>query len=265
MPKLTEVEIAARKSFVYAACDALLAQDESPRSASHVRAEMQRMRPHEALGDTKYVHLFLSEWRRDREASDGDAATVISSALVHALRTELHAQAVKAKAECDARLDGMLVDAQELLGLNSKLEEQIAQLEVDVALRTSERDEALGALVECRTHLESSQAALADARVRQEATAVQLAAAAAERADLETKCATWQDAARDGVQVTERLRTELDAALTATKDAIERATAAEAAAEELRATTASRRFLKPGRNVASKPQRFKHGLSGPPR
>src|SRR5687768_8482592 len=106
MPKLSEAEIAARKSFVYAAFDAPLDQGETPRSASHVRAEMQRMRPHEALGDTKYVHLFLLEWRRDREASNGDAdSTAISSALLYALKTELHAQTVKAKAECDARLD----------------------------------------------------------------------------------------------------------------------------------------------------------------
>jgi septal ring factor EnvC (AmiA/AmiB activator) len=210
------------------------------------------------------VHLFLMEWRGDREASNGDAdSTVISSALLHALRTELHAQAVKAKAECDARLEGMLVDAQEMIGLNSKLEEQIAHVEVDLALRTSERDEALGALAECRTHLESSQVALADARVRQEANAVQLAAAVEECAKLEARCLSAQDAARNSLEVAERLRTDLDAALTTAKDAIERAIAAEAAAEDLRATTSARRFLKPGRNVASKPQRFKHGLSGP--
>lgn len=264
MPKLSEAQIAARKSLVYAACDALLDQGETPKSAGHVRAEMQRTRPHEGVGDTKYVHLFLMEWRRDREASNGDAeSTVISSALLQALRTELHAQAVKARSECDARLDGALMDSHEMLGLNSELEEQVAQLEVDLAARTSERDEALGALAECRTHLESSQVAIADAGVRHEATAAQLAATLAERAELEARCLGAQEAARSSLEMAERLRTELDAALAAAKDAIKRATVAEAAAEELQAMAAARSFLKPGRNVASRPQRFQHRLSGP--
>lgn len=263
MPKLSEAEIAARKSFVHEACEALLDRGDPPRSAAHVRGEMQRMRPREAPGDTKYVNLFLLEWRRDRDACDGDAdATAIPSALLHVLKKEFHAQALRAKAECDARLDGMLLDAQELIGLNSRLEEQIARLEVELGLRTSERDEAVGALSECRTQLERNQVALADTRERQEATAAQLAAAVTERAELEARCLVSQDAARHSLEVAERLRTELDAAVTAAKDAVERAAVAEAAAENLMATTAVRRLLRPGRNAASKPQRFKSAQSG---
>lgn len=265
MPKLTEAQKSARESFVYAACDALLQRGTPPASAADVRAEMLRMRPQEAAGDTRYIQQFLMDWR-DHQAGKSDAdSTAIPNAVLDVLRMAFHAQVVKAKFECDGRLDGMLVDAQEMLGLNSKLEEQVEQLEADLVRRTSERDEALGALAECRSQLECSQASSEEARVRQEGAAAQLAAAIAEGADLQRRCLASQQAARASSEVAEQLRRELDAAQTTAKAALERADAAEAAAEGLRATIATRSFLKPGRHVASIPQRFKHGMSAPSR
>jgi hypothetical protein len=248
MKKRTDEEKKALEAEVRAIAASIRDRGEAV-SAMKVREEIKKLRP--KPGDQKVIDKYYREWRDGPDASQAGSRREIPPALLEVLRIHLDACARDAKAELTAQLDGMLIDEQDLVARNAELADKIVDLQTALAAHASERDTAVGALAECRSHLDDTQTALRASDGRLEAATKELAAATAQVTVLQADCLALKEECRAASNTADQLRAQLASAVALAKSETERALRAEGAAELLKAP-AARRSIRPARPFQGK-------------